>query len=501
MSRATGDPPNILWIGVDQMRADTPGYAGNDVCQTPHLDRLAAQGVAFSRAYAPCSLCSPARASMLTGRYAFSHGMGTNCDLYHSLTQELRDPSQLLHPRLQSLGYRCGYAGKWHVGAELGPLDYGFEGMNLPGYGDLKQDVGYQRYLRDNGLGYGPPSKPIYGNPGQNTLLGAIWNGPLESTPTYYLASYAISQLEEHAAGHQPFFLTCQFWAPHAPYLPSPEFTGRHNRDAIQPWINFQDDYAGKPESIRRFRSDFYRSLPEDWPGWQELIGLYYDYTALVDAQIGRILERLDELGLAEDTLVVFTADHGDMTGSHGGLFDKGFMLEEAHRVPLILRWPGHLLAGKTLDALVSNMDIFPTILDVLGSPDASLDGQSVLPLIENDSPGRAAIYLEFHGIRYLYSQRALVTRDGLKYVFTPGDRDEVYDLTGDPGELHNLIDDPAWQDRVERLRWQLVQAAFQANDPIRDYASKLFGRWDSLSGQFDASSPDQFRPWPGAVP
>lgn len=492
--------PNILWIGVDQMRADTLGCNGNPVCQTPNLGRLADQGVNFSRAYTPCSLCSPARASMLTGLYAFHHGMGTNCDMYHSMAPELPRPEQLLHRRLKDLGYRLGYTGKWHVGTDLGPLDYGFEGMNLPGYGDLKQDPGYRRYLRDNDLSYGPPAKPIFGNPGQKTLLGARWNGPQESTPTYYLANYAINQLEEYAVGDQPFFLTCQFWAPHTPYLPSPEFSGLHDREAIQPWINFQDDYAGKPESIRRFRSDFYRSLPEDWPVWQELVGLYYDYTALVDAQIGRIMDRLEQLGLNEDTLVTFTSDHGDMTGSHGGLFDKGFMYEEAHRVPLILCWPGHLPAGETNDALVSNMDIFPTILDILGQPDASLDGQSLLPLVENGAPGRAAIYLEFHGIRYLYSQRALVTRDSLKYIFTPGDQDEVYDLNSDPGELHNLIDDPAWQDRVERLRWQLVRAATQANDPIRDYTSKLFSRWEDLSGQPDASSPDQFQHLPGVA-
>lgn len=488
--------PNVLWIGVDQMRADTPAYAGNPVCQTPHLDRLASESVSFTRAYAPSSLCTPSRASMLTGQYAFNHGMGTNCDMYHALASELPHPEQLLHRRLQDVGYRCGFAGKWHVGTELGPADYGFEGLSLPGYGDLKKDPGFQRYLRENDLAYGPLIDPIYGNPGEKTLLAGRWNGPLESTPTHYLASYTIDLLEAFAADEQPFFLTCQFWAPHPPYLPSPEFAGRHDRAAIPSWINFDDDYAGKPESVKRFRPNFYRQLPEEWAGWREIVGLYYDYTALVDAEIGRILDRLDQLGLTEDTIVIFTSDHGDMTGSHGGLFDKGFMYEEAHRVPLLVRWPAGSDSGTTCDALVYNMDLFPTILDILGQADEGLDGQSLLPLLQKpDSHGRESIYLEFHGIRYLYSQRALIARDGLKYIFTPGDHDEVYDLHTDPGELRNVVDEPAYQERIHDLRQRLMQKSAEVGDPIQDYVAKIFGNWETLSGQIEASSPDQFQP------
>ena len=112
------DRPNILWIGTDQLRFDALRCNGNAVCQTPTLDRLAAQGVSFTRAYTTCCLCTPARASMFTGRFAFKHGMGSNCDMYHALARELPDPSMLLHPRLARLGYRCGYVGKWHVGTQ-----------------------------------------------------------------------------------------------------------------------------------------------------------------------------------------------------------------------------------------------------------------------------------------------------------------------------------------------------------------------------------------------
>ena len=121
---------NILWIGVDQMRADS---LSNPNCKTPHLTGLAEESANFTHAYSPSSLCTPARASMFTGLFAFNHGMGTNCDMYHALAKELPNPEQLLHKQLLDSGYRCGYTGKWHVGTQLGPADYGFEGMNIPG--------------------------------------------------------------------------------------------------------------------------------------------------------------------------------------------------------------------------------------------------------------------------------------------------------------------------------------------------------------------------------
>ena len=364
--------PNILWIGVDQMRADALGCNGNPICQTPYLDQLASEGINFQRAYTPSSLCTPARASMFTGLYAFQHGMGTNCDLYHSLAAELPNPGQLLHKRLIETGYHCGFTGKWHVGTELGPVDYGFEGMNVPGYGDLRQFPAYQAYLRENNLSVGPIKKPIFGNQRQKTLIAGEWDGLLESTPTHFLTNYTIDLLDEFAETRdetgQPFFLTCQYWAPHGPYLPPREYVGRHDRDNIYEWINFQDDYAGKPRSIGRFRRDFFPDLPGEWAGWQEIVGLAYDYNSMIDAEIGRLLAHLDQLELTDETIVFFTSDHGDMTGSHGGLLDKGFMYEEAHRVPLIVRLPGSTMRGVERKELVYNMDIMPTIFDLGGS-------------------------------------------------------------------------------------------------------------------------------------
>lgn len=453
--------PNILWIGVDQMRADA---LLNPAVHTPHLDRLRCQSILFQNAYSPSSLCSPSRGSMFTGRFAFNHGMGTNCDMYHALSRELPQPDQLLHIRLQEAGYRTGFTGKWHVGSELGPGDYGFEGMSIPGYGDLRQDKGYQQYLAENGLSYDPILNPHFANPDQQTLQAGVWNGGLESTTTYYLANYSLNLLDEFADSFReegrPFFLTCQFWAPHGPALPSPEFVGINDRDAIPQPDNWPDDYEGKPRRYQRLVNSFFSSLPDTWSDWQEIIGLSRDYTTLVDGQIGRLLDRLQELGLTNDTLVLFTSDHGDMQGNHG-LQDKGYMYQEAHRVPLLVRLPGQQ-AGGDRNQLVYNMDIFPTILDLLGqNADDELDGQSFLPFLDKSGKelsGRDELYLEFHGIRYLRTERALVTGDGLKLIFNPADDDELYDLNDDPAEMCNLLAGERSHPRLTELRQRLIE-------------------------------------------
>lgn len=482
--------PNILWIGVDQMRFDTPGCNGNLICRTPNIDRLAGEGIRFTNAYTNCCLCTPARASMLTGLFAFKHGIGTNCDLYHSMARELPHPEMLLHRRLQAQGYRCGFLGKWHVGAEKGPANYGFEGMNLAGYGDIVRYTGFQQYLEAAHLSYGPVDKPVFGNPKNKTLLAGIWDGPTESTTARYLANRTIDLLNRYAADERPFFIDCQFWGPHPPYLPSREFAGRHDREAIRPWPNSNDDLKGKPASVQRFRTSFYRKLPQDWYGWRELVGLYYDYTSMIDQEIGRILDRLSQLGLAGNTIVIFEADHGDMTGSHG-LFDKGFMYQEAFRIPLIVRWPAKSRGPRTSDELVYNMDIFPTLLDALDQTDLGLDGRSFLPIIEGKPlpEPRDAIYLEFHGIRYLYSQRALVTKEGYKYIFNAGDFDEFYDLNKDPDELNNVIDSAEYEDKISTVRERLKAASARAGDPIQDDIAKMFGDWEKLSGQHEAAA------------
>ncbi len=426
---------------------------------------------------------------MFTGRYAFDHGMGTNCDMYHYLSAELSRPDELLHYRFAEAGYRCGYAGKWHVGTDTGPGDYGFEGMNLPGYGNIQEDDGFKNYLKENGLSYTPVPE-IFLNPDRQTLIGGRWGGPQESTPSHYLADYTMNMISNFDASDNPFFVTCQFWGPHGPHMPSDEFYGLHDRDTLPVWPNFKDPLTSKPRRISRERDNFYQNYPGDWEEAREIVGLYYDCSAMVDYEIGRMLDFLDEKKLTENTVVVFSVDHGDMTGAHGGLMDKGLLYQEAHHIPLIFSAPWEWEPGNR-DDLAMNMEIMPTLLDLCGiSVPSGLHGKSLLPSLRNDEgrEKREHVLLEFHGLRFLCSQRALVTDDGWKYIFSPSDYDEVYDFNKDPYEMNNLIDDPGALAKIEDLRNQIRRAAFDAGDPLRDCISKFFGNWNTGSGQIDAS-------------
>ncbi len=478
---------NILLIGVDQMRSDVSGPDKSVPAHTPVLDRLYTESVRFERAYSTCPLCSPARASMLTGDYAFRHGMGTNCDMYHSLAEELASPERLLHHNLLDAGYRCGFVGKWHVGASTGPADFGFEGLSLPGYGNITKSQPYRDYLAANGLDY-TVEPTLFFNHDEQTMAAGRWRGPVASTPAHFLTDRTIAMLTDFAASGRPFFATVQYWDPHAPHLVPDEYYGLTDRKALAPWPSFVDDLSGKPRRLKRERDDFYRLHPRTPDEVIEYIGLYCDHMAMLDAQIGRLLDGLSAQGLADDTLVVFTSDHGDMTGSHGGLIDKGLLYEEAIRIPLLFRHAD--FAAGTSTALASNMDILPTVLSLIGVEHGPRDGTDLTPYLRDPTTlGREHLLVEYHGLRFLYSQRALIAADGWKFIFTPGDYDELYDLTADRPEMVNLAEAPEAAFRLAALRAAMVAETARLGDPLRDCVAKFNGQWRTGSGQFDATA------------
>lgn len=478
---------NILFIGVDQLRWDAIGPNKSIPTNTPNLDALIKGGVSFTRAYATSPLCTPSRASMFTGDYAFTHGMGTNCDMYHALAKELPNPDRLLHKDLERAGYRCGFVGKWHVGTDRGPSYYGFEGEDIPGYGNLATSDSFLKYLADNDLEYSV-EPTLYFNPDQQTMSGGRWRGPVESTPVHYLTNQTMAMLDEFAPGDDPFFVTVQFWDPHGPHLVSDEFFRLTDRTKLSAWANFNDDLSGKPARVKRERDDFYRLHPRSEEDLIEYIGLYCDHIAMLDHEIGRLMSHLKQSGMIDDTLIVFTSDHGDMTGAHGGLIDKGLLYEESMRVPLVFSHPS-LTAGKR-NGLALNMDILPTAMKMTGVEYESRQATDLSDqIIDENAKPREYLLAEFHGLRFLYSQRMLVSDDGWKFIFSPGDYDELYNLNNDPHEMHNLVDDPVSADRLSQMRQALMDETAKANDPLQDCVSKFNGKWRTNSRQFDATS------------
>jgi len=428
---------------------------------------------------------------MYTGNYAFTHGMGTNCDMYHALAKELPEPAKLLHHSLLERHYRCIHMGKWHVGVDSGPGAFGYEGLNVPGYGNVTTSPDYLAYLEEEGYSY-HIEPTLYFNEREQTMSAGYWRGPLQSTPSYYLTSRTCRLLEELGNSEQPFYLNLQYWDPHGPHLLPEQFYGITDRDDIRAWTNFSDDLAGKPVRIKRERDDFYRLHPRSEEEVIEYIGLYCDHVAMLDAQIGRLLEKLNNVGLRESTLIVFTSDHGDMTGSHGGLIDKGLLYEEAMRVPLVFNHSS-LQSGERA-GLALNMDALPTAMSLIGVPAPIIQAMDLTPQLEDDArSGRAYLLSEFHGLRFLYSQRMLVSDDGWKFIFTPGDYDELYNLNDDPFEMCNLIAQskvsPETKLHLDIMSSALVEQMTRFSDPLRDCASKFQGNWTLKSDQFDVTS------------
>lgn len=478
---------NLLFIGVDQLRQDALWPKKALPVATPNLDRLMQHGVSFTRTYATSPLCTPSRASMLTGDYAFTHGMGTNCDMYHALGRELVDPDRLLHRDLQRAGYRCGFVGKWHVGVEKGPADYGFEGDVPPGYGNLTATRAFKSYLAANDLTY-TVEPELYFNPERQTMAAGRWRGPQRSTPCHFQTNQIIEMLDDYGRGNVPFFATVQYWDPHGPHLISDEYYHCTDRSRIVPWENFADDLSGKPRRIKRERDDFYRLHPRTEAEAITYIGYYCDHIAMLDHEIGRLLDFLERSELVESTLIVFTSDHGDMTGAHGGLIDKGLPYEEAMRVPMVFSHP-ELDSGER-EGLALNMDILPTALSLLGVDFAPRQAMDLSAQIRDPrAGGRDYLLAEYHGLRFLYSQRILVSHDNLKLVFSPGDFDEVYDLAIDPHELLNRAEAPEYTEDVARLQATLMRETARYADPLRDCVSKFNGQWRTGSGQFDATA------------
>ena len=451
--------PHILLICSDQQRFDTLGANGNPICQTPSLDRLAAAGMNFSHAFTVSSLCSPARASLLTGLYPHNHRMTDNCNARQVQQRELPRRLDVFPRLLQTAGYRCSYVGKWHLGQEQTPLDWGFDEY-LPGPGwhewwpegvQLEQESTFR-------LPYAP-EKP----------LAARVPLPLTDFPDYQRASAAISVMEEYTERTEPFFLRLDFFGPHYPhYLPEP-YASQYAPSAIQPWANFNDPLEQAHEGTQWLKQ---RWGVSEWPSAAEIVAAYYGHVTCVDDQIGRVLNALERLGLAEDTLVMFTSDHGDLTGAHGILQKGAVGYDELYRIPLIARWPGVIEAGVLSGELVELSDLMPTLLELAGAETVpGVDGRSLGPLLlgRQVEDWRQAIFAEYLGHQNGDIALKILRTQTHKLVLTASGPDELFDLVADPGELKNRIDDPLCRAVLSDLAERLAKRMDDSHDPLRD--------------------------------
>jgi arylsulfatase A-like enzyme len=473
-----GRPPNLLFIWTDEQRPDTLGAYGNRRIRTPHLDRLAGQGVVFEQAYCTQPVCSPSRASVLTGLYPHAHGV-----LQNNVPLPAGVPT--LAERLRPAGYACGYVGKWHLGPELARRPEqrrGFdecwvstEDMYTPDYG-AEGYSDYHHFLLAQG--YEPPDRVRDGRVFSRETAARL---PEAVGKPAFQAEACLRFLETHR--DRPFFLAVNFLEPHFPF--SGPLDGAYDPAAMvlpETW-SLEPDEA-MPRHYRLLRQKYLHQNPHvrtnDRQGWQELLARYWGLCTLVDRHAGRILRRLEELGLAQDTVVVYTSDHGDLMGEHR-LVGKCVQFEGAARVPLLVKAPG--VAPGRVATPVSQVHLTPTLLDLLGlAVPGGLQGTSLRPLLTRGDlppdgrgarpvgqpfggawdvpPDEAEVVLEWNGWNLFSAQQwqrdfgadpaqmaqprspvdaRTIRRGRWKLsVYVTGEV-ELYDLRADPGEARNL--------------------------------------------------------------
>lgn len=393
--------PNVVIVLTDDVRYDAMGCAGDPRLQTPNLDRLAAEGVRFANAFVTTSLCSPSRASLLTGCYAHRHGVVDNVS---------RDPDRscpTFAEVLQQSGYETAYLGKWHMLAR---------GTRRPGFDHWVSFTGQGEYYR-------------------NTMnIDGEWRLVLNYV-TDELTDHAVRFLERDHA--KPFLLMIGHKTAHAPFLPAQRHQSRYAEvDFSKPAATADGRAAAKPQWGD---AESEVLTPED-------LRNYHRSLLAVDESVGRLTATLRERSLLDDTIFVFTSDNGLLLGEHGGLRDKRAAYEPSIRVPLLMRHPRLAGRGRVCEEMVLGLDLLPTLCEAAGVPvPVDIHGRSWLPVLRGDRGRDDFLYEYFREEGLVPTCLAVRTRDW-KYIVYPEDPalpSELYDLKADPDELVNLAGHP----------------------------------------------------------
>lgn len=441
--------PNILFLMDDQHRGDCLRSDGNRAIHTPNLDRIGAEGIRFSKAYSTTPTCTPARSALLTGLAPWNHGM------LHMVGMATAYP--YTKPRaLREAGYHTTGIGKMHYNPQR--ADHGFHQMFLDESGRA-QSPDFRSDYRSWFYSEAPHLNPDATGVGFNDYPSKTYVLPERLHPTAWTGQTAVNFLNGYNRA-EPFFLKVSFARPHSPYDPPQRFMEQY-RDADLPKASV-GDWAAKYAARSGPKDDIWHGALGDAQVRSSRQG-YYGSISFIDEWIGRILETLEKRGMLEETLIVFTSDHGDMTGDHN-LWRKSYAYEASARIPMLLRWPKGMVStarGQVSTKPVEIRDIFPTLLDAAGeTPKRRLDGASMLRLARNpaDAGWRDAIDLE-HGVCYSVENNWNGFTDGRsKYIYHAyHGSEQLFDLERDPGERRNLAGETASEPLLRRWRERMV--------------------------------------------
>jgi arylsulfatase A-like enzyme len=487
--------PNILLITTDQQHYSTLG-AVNDRIRTPHLDRLCDEGVRFDRAYCPNPTCTPTRASIITGQYPSQHGAW-------SLGTKLFEDVPTVGELFQHAGYATSLIGKAHfqpLASEPGyeslecqptlrDLDfwrrfhgpwYGFEHVEVARMHADESHAGqhYAVWMEENGLAdwqdYFQPWPPDPERRPQRD--GRVWDLPEQYHYTRWTAERSIARIEKAAAAGRPFLCWASFHDPHPAYLLPEPWASMYSPDGMLPGTLTPGEHDANPIHFRLTRDPdarekLYELFWEDQHihGFkchlrdeQELrkdMAVYYGMVSFVDDQIGRMLARLDELGLADSTLVVFTTDHGHFLGQHGLVAKGPFHYEDVCKLPFIVRFPGRVPPGGTSAAIQNLVDLPVTFLSAAGlDVPGRMVGVDQLATWSGGEPARHGTVIENRHTRTSVHLRTYVNDRYKITVYRSGEEGELFDLQADPGEVNNLWHRPDAQQRKKDLLHEFLQ-------------------------------------------
>jgi len=442
------NPNNIIFILSDDHRYDFMSFMGKpSFLETPNMDRMAKEGVHLQNAFVATSLCSPSRASILTGLLTHKHGVIDNNTM-------VSEGTTFFPQFLQKAGYKTAFIGKWHMG----------------GVSDEPRP-GFDRWVSFKGQGdYYDPKFNIDGKRVER-----------EGYITDLLTDYAVSWLEKQKENKNKFFLYLSHKAVHARFEPAKRHQGVYDTVTIEypkSMANTEENYKGKPEWVLEQRYSWH-GVEYMYHGELDFETFYRKYCETLlglDESIGRILDFLEESGLSDSTVVIYMGDNGFCFGEHG-LIDKRQMYEPSIRVPLLAWGPGSVHKGYVVEELIQNIDIAPTILEISGlkKPDY-MDGRSFMPLLKGKNPDwRNEILYEYYWERNFPQTPTVhgIRTDRFAYMHYYGiwDTDELYDINKDPEELNNLINDPQYKDTVEMLKdkmFDLLEETSGMKIPLR---------------------------------
>ncbi|TVR11639.1 MAG: sulfatase [Planctomycetota bacterium] len=481
--------PNILFIMADQMRFDCLGLE-NPHIKTPNLDRLAQRGLLMRHAYAPTPVCLPCRASMITGQYPSTHGA------MHNMSALPEDHEISLGEVFSRAGYRTHFVGKSHLapchGDPLSKETYPFihnrqwwSAFKGPWYGYEHADLAIGHTVEDHahGMHYGAwlaeqgvDIERYFGNH-EYTDYG-VWDLPLEYHNSVWTADRAIAGIDAAVAEGQSFLSWVNFQDPHNPCLVPEPYASMYDPQAI-PRFGYKpgepDCFADKPPHYRDITDQpgAYAAKPSDPDlqaagnvchlDWdqdkiQANAACYYGMVTLLDEQVGRILDHLEAQGLADDTLIVFTADHGDLLGDHGLWFKSLVAYDESIRVPMIVSWPRRMAGNRRSDALINLVDLFPSFCHAAGIPiPHQCEGVSQLPTWIDDQPSRDICVVEERPHTGKWLMRVVMDGTWKMAYYPHRDYGELYHHRDDPDHIHNLWHDPDYREVRERLQRALL--------------------------------------------